>query len=303
MRLWGPPVNPWEIVGTGLRQTAADVNTFQKSRQDIFQEMVRRRMERTRAEREQAAEERAQDLALRQAQEESRRAEADRREQAEAERKRKAEEDKAARVSNWTAWAKSGTPQEIEPARPYFAPGMGPNGEEMAPPVMGPGKPPTVREMIDRARDDRVYEDAGVRAYLDDARFEEARENRPPPKAGGRSSQYDPEGLARNIEDLDGMIAETDRQFQELQASAPPNDAANFAQYRAWQNQVGRLQKQFAMLKRDRMRYQARTPPKGPSPRPEPKSLSSEKAREDLQRAGGDKDRARQMARTDGWAF
>jgi len=150
--------NPWEIVGSGLRQTAQDVGAFGE-RQRQYQEMVQRRV-----------------MAMQQQQQEEREAQirqeqADRqKQQFEAEQARiqveQQEKDRQAKAEAEFRKYAQGTPEK--PAQPYMAPGMGPQGEAATQPV--PAFQPNRQQLQDEALRTGAYQNEGVRAYFDDTK-------------------------------------------------------------------------------------------------------------------------------------
>ncbi len=155
--------NPWEIVGSGLRQTAQDVGAFSE-RQAQYQEMVQRRVM---AMQEQKRQEEEARMRQEQVEREKQKFE---QEQARSQLEQQ-EKDRAAKAmadfQKYQQGEQKAKPQA--PAQPYLAPGMGPQGEAMyQPPQEFETVKPNRDQMQQKAMELGVYGDPGVKAYFDD---------------------------------------------------------------------------------------------------------------------------------------
>jgi len=131
------------------------------------------------------------------------------------------------------------------------------------------------------------------------------RTHRPPgsPASSGRSPAYNPAGVWQNIEEIDRAIAGKTTALEALTAAPPPQSQIDPAPYTNWSRQVAAAQAEIARLGQERRRYQSRVKPSRPTPTTQPRPLTQAKAQEYLKRTGGDKDKARKLAKQEGWTF
>jgi hypothetical protein len=111
----------------------------------------------------------------------------------------------------------------------------------------------------------------------------------PKPKGSGNYG-FNPGGIARNLQDIDSDITKTEATLKDVQSQGPTLDQAK---------QVFTLQKQLNRLKVERRKYQSRAPA-GSAPS-KGKLNDPNLAQRYLDQAGGDKDKARALAKADGW--
>lgn len=135
-------------------------------------------------------------------------------------------------------------------------------------------------------------------------------ESEPAPRAGARGgSGLDSSGVSKNLEDVDAEIASLTSEMETAEQNKPAR--GDFSGQKQWHQNRFQARKRLDQLKSERRRWQSRGGSKSGSARegapvavkPRGKLTDPNKAREYLGKAGGDPEKARALARKDGWAF
>jgi hypothetical protein len=115
----------------------------------------------------------------------------------------------------------------------------------------------------------------------------------PPPKPKtGNHSEFDSTGIARNLSDIDSEIAQTESDLQaaQNQGAGPDQGKKSFD-----------LRKHLGRLKEERRRYQSRAPAARGARTSKGKLTDPNTAKRYLEQAGNDPNKARELAKKDGW--
>lgn len=114
---------------------------------------------------------------------------------------------------------------------------------------------------------------------------------KPKPKTGNHS-EFDSTGIARNLSDIDSEIAQTETDLKDAQTTGAGLDQGK---------KSFDLRKRLSRLKEERRRYQSRAPAGAVAKPSKGKLTDPNMAKRYLERAGNDPDKARELAKKDGW--
>lgn len=130
---------------------------------------------------------------------------------------------------------------------------------------------------------------------------------KPTPLNGSPSGDdFNTSGVSRNIEDIDREISQFTQDLSALEGQKP--EGYDYLGQKRWADNQTRIQRRLNQLNTERRRYQskvdpARIPAPGAKGSGKRKLTDPAEARKYLERAGGDKNKARELARKEGWTF